>query len=82
MDPLNRLRENLITKKEEAGFSNRELSLKANLSEGTVGKILNNKSTSYPRIDTILQLATVFKCSLDELVLGDGSESVNAELST
>lgn len=80
MIELNDLQKNLLQRIKACGLSKRDLSLKAHLSEGTVGKISSGKSTSFPRIDTVMRLAEVFDCSLDELVYGEkrGKEKTKA----
>jgi transcriptional regulator with XRE-family HTH domain len=61
------LKDNIKKYRLKFGWSQQDLAVKAGLSYNAVTK-LEQGAAIYPRLDTLLKLADVFKISIDDLV--------------
>lgn len=61
------LKDNIKKYRTKLGMSQQDLAVKAGLSYNAITKLEQGAAT-YPRLDTLIKLADVFKISIDELV--------------
>lgn len=78
-----KLKEVLQTKLEEFEMTPSDLERKAGLSASSIRKLLNLEAPN-PTLETLLAIAEVFKCSIDELVgkrIGNFNDQFSTKLS-